>query len=634
MGANESRQHTQSTHQSDGHQDQLENPDEDCQDLYRVLKVDVDASAEDIKRAFRRQALIHHPDKNRDDVELATRRFAKIQQAYEILSDENERDFYDRHRDEILNNNQDLTKPTDSSSIKPGLTVKQLLKFFDSSIWKDDFSESESSFYGIYSKLFHLLATEERLAREDSTIIYPSFGTVESKYDEDFRGMRALKYFYSSWSNFSTQKTFEWIETNQTTQQAERRIKRLIDKENQRLRDQARREYNETVRSLVSFVKKRDPRFLMSTASNPERWREQELQRIKRQLNQVAHQRARERQEEAQRYCEQHWQRQNSNDPTDSLSLTDGVTSSSSVEDEDGDEDEVEKEVEEILEEEPDQINDWYCVACGRNFNSKGAWDNHERSKKHKQNSYRLRKQMIKEDAELLLSVSSQQGEPVTCEKPSDTLEQSEEPNLTANHSKDQTEPENSLGKAQSIPIPGGSDDNQTINSIKGIKCLSLINGLSKEFDNVSGTGSNSTDEQRNEKKLKKKRRKDQKKKKKVEEQLEKSLKNFEDDDEESQSLAKVTELEPNENVTEVGKPEITKREKRRAREALKKQQQLEEETKGLNKVERCNVCGEIFSSKSKLFNHVRSEEHESADLNVERSKIKTPSKVTKKKVR
>jgi DnaJ family protein A protein 5 len=57
------------------------------------LQVSSDASAEEIKKAFRKQALVHHPDKNYDNVENATKMFAKIQQAYEVCCP-----FIDQHR--------------------------------------------------------------------------------------------------------------------------------------------------------------------------------------------------------------------------------------------------------------------------------------------------------------------------------------------------------------------------------------------------------------------------------------------------------------------------------------------------------------------------------------------------------
>jgi DnaJ family protein A protein 5 len=45
---------------------------------------------------------LHYIDKNYDKVEEATRIFALIQHAYEVLSDPHERAWYDGHRDEIL----------------------------------------------------------------------------------------------------------------------------------------------------------------------------------------------------------------------------------------------------------------------------------------------------------------------------------------------------------------------------------------------------------------------------------------------------------------------------------------------------------------------------------------------------
>lgn len=64
-------------------------------DYYEVLEVSKDASADEIKRAFRKKAMQYHPDKNPGDKE-AEEKFKEINEAYEILSDSQKKDRYDR----------------------------------------------------------------------------------------------------------------------------------------------------------------------------------------------------------------------------------------------------------------------------------------------------------------------------------------------------------------------------------------------------------------------------------------------------------------------------------------------------------------------------------------------------------
>jgi len=65
-------------------------------DYYQILNVSQDASAEEIKKAFRRLALQYHPDRNPENVREAGEKFKKINEAYEVLGDEHRRWQYDR----------------------------------------------------------------------------------------------------------------------------------------------------------------------------------------------------------------------------------------------------------------------------------------------------------------------------------------------------------------------------------------------------------------------------------------------------------------------------------------------------------------------------------------------------------
>jgi curved DNA-binding protein len=90
-----------------------------AEDYYKILGVDKKASADDIKKAYRKLALKYHPDRNPDGKE-AEEQFKKISEAYAVLSDPEKRKEYDSFGSQAFSqrfSQEDIFRNVDLSDI-------------------------------------------------------------------------------------------------------------------------------------------------------------------------------------------------------------------------------------------------------------------------------------------------------------------------------------------------------------------------------------------------------------------------------------------------------------------------------------------------------------------------------------
>ncbi|KAF1994002.1 DnaJ-domain-containing protein [Amniculicola lignicola CBS 123094] len=340
-------------------------PAETKTSYYALLGLERAATDDEIKKAYRRKALEHHPDRNYGNVERATLLFADVQAAYDVLSDPHERAWYDAHEGDMLRGGAGDGPAEDRFENNVRVTtaddLARLMGKFRSNV---EFTDAPTGFFGFLRDTFATLAhEEERAADWDGHALpaYPTFGHRDDGYDD------VVKAFYTGWSAFATRKSFAWKDQHRLSDAPDRRIRRLMEKENRRFRDEGIREFNDAVRTLVAFVRRRDPRYTPNKQSEEERAKAQRdkarAQAAKARAAQAAH-------------------------------VEDVVPDWAKARDADEEQPSSEEEIEE---------EHYECVACKKTFKSEKQYDAHERSKKHQKAIYALRKQMQQDNAHLNL---------------------------------------------------------------------------------------------------------------------------------------------------------------------------------------------------------------------------------------
>lgn len=309
--------------------------------FYETLGIELSATAREIRAAYRTLALKHHPDKavqNGVSKEQATARFQEIIHAYEIL----------------------YRLAASSSSAEKWDFVINLRPYFRTSIYSG-YGDTGKGFFKVYADIF------ERLFHEEIAYAHsmgtgpvneaPPIGNLESPYTQ-------VSAFYNYWLRFSTVKDFSWVGEVSAEQNLKTR----------RLRKAAKRKYNESVRRLARFVKKRDTRVL-----------EWKLQRRKEEQKKAAQATARretlekekekvlrERLVKERQYGEQR-ERIDEEEVEDDRSRGSHDGWYADVKCKEGPEPLVLSGTGEL-----------YCILCCKKLKSDLQWKRHERSKKHR----------------------------------------------------------------------------------------------------------------------------------------------------------------------------------------------------------------------------------------------------------
>ncbi|XP_018121922.1 dnaJ homolog subfamily C member 21 isoform X2 [Xenopus laevis] len=577
---------------------------------YEVLGVRRDCTDEDLKKAYRKLALRWHPDKNLDNAEEAAEQFKLIQAAYDVIFDPQERAWYDNHREALLKGGVDGDFQDDSLD---------LLQYFTVTCYSG-YGDDEEGFYSVYRRIFELIVKEELDNKIDGEMEeHPPFGDSQSDYDT------VVHLFYAYWQSFCTVKNFAWKEEYDTRQGSNRWEKRAMEKENKKVRDKARKERNELVRELVAFVRKRDKR----VQAHRKLVEEQNAEKAKK-VEELRRQQKRQQAKLAEQYKEQSWMAmselerelqqmeaqygeqfgdRSDDDSEDAEEQKDGQNGKASEEGE-----------EEVL------YDDLYCPACDKVFKTDKAMKNHEKSKKHREMVALLRQQLEAEEEEFSGSVEedsqAQNGDEEIEETPKLSKKQKKKKRQKTKMCNDSAEEEQTHDDKLNI--------HREENNPELVSASEQQNGVAPDPDSTTNEAETQIEDA---KPLSKKQKKKKQQKTKMcndsaeEEQTHDDKLNIHREEnspelvsasEQQNGVAPDPDSTTNEAETQIedAKP-APKLKGKKAKEMKKAAKQSAAPVQDEDEPPmRCNTCSSEFSTRNKLFNHLKTTGHALATHN------------------
>jgi DnaJ homolog subfamily A member 5 len=269
---------------------------------------------------------------------------------------------------------------------------------------------------------------------------------------------------------------------------------------------------------------------------------------------------------------------------------------------------------------------EWECVACGKSFRSEAAWEAHERSKKHIREIERLQREMLAEEEELGLgeeqipaSDSDNEQVKAAIEEPVDEVanvgeENEVQPRSPIRNTNDITPPVVNIDDSDSWDGPSRRKKGRKVK--KGRRPPSPTEPATKTERRTAHMLDGVEDETLPPKTTHQRTR-------------------VPSSDPASPAPGEDASAEPHGIPADLTQPtvapELTKREKRRAKEALKKAQEsmhgtlvcflsMTSSTHLLTDYQTCNVCNEPFDSKTKLFSHIKETGHAAAESGAQES--------------